>query len=79
MACGCAVVATGKVGIHSELIQHGETGYLFPAGDVKKLQSILEEVMTHPNQEMIQRVRKTAVSQWDIEVEVSKLTQLYLQ
>jgi len=79
MACGCMVVATENVGIHSELIRHGETGYLFPAGDAHKLRSILEEIIASQSNQMTEEIRKTAVTHWDIEIESSKLTQLYLK
>lgn len=79
MACGCMVVATKNVGIHSELIRHGETGYLFPAGDTQKLRSILEEIIASQSNQMAEETRKTAVTYWDIEVESSKLAQLYLK
>lgn len=79
MACGCMVVATENVGIHSELIRHGETGYLFPAGDAQKLRSVLEEIIASQSNQMAEETRKTAVTYWDIEVESSKLAQLYLK
>jgi mannosyltransferase len=79
MACGSMVVATENVGIHSELIRHGETGYLFPAGDAQKLRSILEEIIASQSNQMAEEIRNTAVTSWDIEVESSKLTQLYLE
>lgn len=79
MACGCMVVATEDVGIHSELIRQGETGYLFPSGDAQKLRSILEEIITRQGNQMAEEIRKTAVTYWDIEVESSKLAQLYLK
>ena len=36
MACGCTPVAT-NVGGNPEVVRHGETGLLFPAGDVETL------------------------------------------
>ncbi len=44
MAQGRIVVAS-DVGGHRELIRHGETGFLFPAGDVAALESALENVL----------------------------------
>ena len=41
MAMGKALVAS-DIGGHRELIQHGQTGLLFPAGDVEALQEALE-------------------------------------
>lgn len=79
MACGCLVVATEDVGIHSELIRHGATGYLFPAGDALRLRSILEEIMDNQSNQMAEKIRNSVVDYWDIEVESSQLTQLYLK
>ena len=79
MSCGCVVIATEGVGIHSELIQHGKTGYLFPAGNVENLQTLFKEAMTQQNPHMAIDVRQFTVSNWDIEVESANLTQLYLQ
>ena len=44
MAMGKALVAS-DVGGHQELIQHGETGLLFPAGDSKALAATLESLL----------------------------------
>ncbi len=41
MACGCCVVAS-DIGGNPEMVRHGETGMLFPAGDAKALASIFE-------------------------------------
>lgn len=79
MSCGCIVIATEGVGIHAELIRHEKTGYLFPAGDAEKLQTVLKEAMTQQNPHMAIDVRQFTVSNWDIEAESAKLTQLYLK
>ncbi|MBI4528299.1 MAG: glycosyltransferase, exosortase A system-associated [Deltaproteobacteria bacterium] len=44
MAMGKALVAS-DVGGHRELIRHGETGLLFPAGDVSSLVSALQHLL----------------------------------
>jgi glycosyltransferase involved in cell wall biosynthesis len=44
MACGCCPIAS-NVGGNPELIQDGETGLLFPSGDVDALASRLELVL----------------------------------
>lgn len=47
MAAGKAVVAS-DVGGHQELIRHGQTGVLFPAGDAKALQEALAQLLDDP-------------------------------
>ncbi len=46
MAQGRMLVAS-DVGGHRELIRDGETGFLFPAGDVNALAATIEKVLTH--------------------------------
>jgi len=43
MACGCAVAAS-EVGGNPELVEHGRTGLLFPAGDAAGLAACLERL-----------------------------------
>ena len=49
MAQGRIFVAS-NVGGHRELVRHGQTGYLFPAGDAVALQSALEEALAQREQ-----------------------------
>ncbi len=44
MACGCCAVAS-EVGGNPELVKHGETGWLFPAGDSLALAAALESLL----------------------------------
>jgi PEP-CTERM/exosortase A-associated glycosyltransferase len=46
MAQGRMLVAS-DVGGHRELVRDGETGFLFPAGDVAALAATIEKVLTH--------------------------------
>ncbi|HLJ45210.1 MAG TPA: glycosyltransferase [Bryobacteraceae bacterium] len=43
MACGCCVVAS-DVGGNPEMVRHGETGMLFPAGDAQALAATLQNL-----------------------------------
>ena len=45
MACGCNVIASKNVGIHSQLISEKENGYLFEAGDVNSLTKLLGDIV----------------------------------
>jgi glycosyltransferase involved in cell wall biosynthesis len=44
MACGCCAVAS-EVGGNPELVEHGRTGLLFPAGDSRALAAALESLI----------------------------------
>jgi glycosyltransferase involved in cell wall biosynthesis len=78
MSCECIVAATAKVGIHSNLITHGENGFLFERGNALALQQILGQIMTKDLADMAQKARKKVTSDWDISRQVEALTALYL-
>lgn len=48
MACGVAVVAS-DVGQISEVVRHGRTGLLYPAGDFQALVARCEQLLADPN------------------------------
>ncbi len=56
MLCGCAAVVSDCVGARQDLILTGETGYVFPCGDVDALGALLREVLSHP--ERLKQVRE---------------------
>lgn len=45
MLCGCGVVVSDRVGARFDLVREGETGFVFPAGDVDALAGILRRVL----------------------------------
>ena len=48
MLCGCPVAVSDRVGAKYDLVRQGETGYVFPAGDVDELAAILRDVLSDP-------------------------------
>ncbi len=48
MACGVAVAVSDRVGARLDLVVPGETGEIFPCGDVGTLTRILQECMRNP-------------------------------
>ena len=50
MASGCCVVSSHGAGAAPWLIRHGETGFLYPNGDVRALANILEKLLLAPEQ-----------------------------
>jgi glycosyltransferase involved in cell wall biosynthesis len=44
MLCGCPVVASDHVGAARDLIAHGQTGFVYPCGDVEALAGLLQKV-----------------------------------
>jgi glycosyltransferase involved in cell wall biosynthesis len=49
MLCGCPVAVSGRVGARSDLVRPGETGFVFPCGDVGALAAILREALSDPS------------------------------
>ncbi len=48
MLCGCAVAVSDRVGARYDLVRPGETGFVFPCGDVDALAAILGSVLRDP-------------------------------
>lgn len=42
MLCGCPAVVSDRVGARFDLVRDGETGYVFPCGDVDALAMVLD-------------------------------------
>jgi glycosyltransferase involved in cell wall biosynthesis len=45
MLCGCPVIVSDRVGARFDLVREGETGYVFPCGDVDGLAAILRRAL----------------------------------
>ena len=65
IASGCTVIATENVGVHSSLIQAGENGYLFPAGDQEALAEIVGNIVENNRFFKAESLRKS-LAKWDI-------------
>lgn len=79
MALRRPVLTTYVAGI-PELVQHGETGWLFPAGSVEELTAAIEDCLSRPAedlQRMGERGYCRVVARHSIDVEVSKLAELF--
>ncbi len=46
MLCRCPAVVSDRVGAGGDLITRGETGYIFPCGDVEKLATLLQAALS---------------------------------
>jgi mannosyltransferase len=77
MACGLITIATESVGIHSEVITHGENGFLFPINDDKCLSRIITNVMSKKTSFNPEKIRQTIVEKWSVEKNVQELLKLY--
>jgi glycosyltransferase involved in cell wall biosynthesis len=78
MACGCCVAAS-RVGGNVEAVEDGETGVLFPAGDVAGLTAALDELLRDPTrQERLAAAgaRKVAAT-YSLEAAAKQLGEVY--
>ena len=66
IASGCTVIATENVGVHSNLIKEGVNGYLFPAGDEKKLARTVADVLEN-KRFFSSTVLEKSIDSWKIE------------
>ena len=78
MASGCCVVAAA-LPHYPELVEHGVTGFLYPAGDVPGLQALLEPLLADPSR--AEAVGRAAVEEvrtrWTVDREVDGLRAVY--
>lgn len=77
MACGSTVIATQDVGVHGDVITHGEHGFLFPAGDTGKLQHLLSEILLGNVKLVKDNGRNQIVNNWSAKKEANSLIDLY--
>ncbi len=77
MACGLITIATESVGIHSEVIIHGENGFLFPINDHEALGRIITDIISGKVSLNPEKIRQTIVDNWSIEKSVLELLRLY--
>ena len=78
MASGCCVVAAA-LPHYPELVEHGVTGFLYPAGDVAGLVGLLEPLLADPSR--AEAVGRAAVAEvrarWTLSAEVEALRAVY--
>lgn len=77
MACANTVVATKNVGVHSEMIKDGESGYLFIAGNVTELQEIITGLIIKKLPDSGEKARLEILANWSAEKEAIELIRLY--
>ena len=72
MACGTPVIASDTPG-NRGWVHEGETGFLFPVGDVKALARCLIEVTARYPQEVVDRARQQVEGQADWQANLGRL------
>ncbi len=73
MACGVPVIAT-KTGGLTELVVHGETGFLFPVGDHGSAVRFVVDLLTNPTRH---RIMREAAAQKACKFGIKKIVPIY--
>ncbi|MHB8878576.1 MAG: glycosyltransferase family 4 protein [Myxococcaceae bacterium] len=78
MAAGCCVVAA-RLPHFPGLIEHGRTGFLYPAGDAAALREVLEPLLREPSRAHLvgQAAAEEARARFGVEHEARALAELY--
>lgn len=78
MACGVPVVAS-EIADNALIIQRGETGQLFPVGDVDQLTNLVNGLLADPMERLRlgQGARKQIESDFSLEAAAGKLEKIY--
>jgi mannosyltransferase len=77
MSCGCSVIATKNVGVHSDLIRHQKNGYLFSAGDSDGLETLLSKAMKNEIPHLGKPAREEIIKNWSAKKEAQNLIEVY--
>lgn len=77
MSCGCTVIATKNVGVHSSLITHAKNGYLFEAGNSSELKQLIQQLIQEELPFVGEKAREEIVANWSAKKEADLLMQLY--
>lgn len=79
LACGKPVIGSNIGGIKSQIV-HGQTGFLFTAGDSETLAAYIKRLWTNPQlmAQMSEQARKTAVTHFSPEAHWLKLGKIFV-
>lgn len=71
MLCGCGVIVSDCVGARFDLVKDGETGRVYPCGDINSLARCLRESLCEPSSlGMQQQAAREQIARWSPEVYV---------
>ena len=77
MSCGCSVIATKNVGVHSSLISHKKNGYLVEPGNISELETILLQKIKGDLPLLGKEAREEIVQNWSAKKEAENLIKVY--
>lgn len=76
MLCGCPVIVSDRVGARFDLVQEGETGFVYPMGDITALSTMLTKALQ--SDDKLARMRDAArrrMSQWSPEMNTETMVE----
>ena len=77
MSCGCSVIATKNVGVHSSLITHSKNSYLFEAGNVSELEELISKSINNEIPHLGKQAREEILKNWSAKKEAENLMKVY--
>ena len=77
MSCGCSVIATKNVGVHSSLITDKKNGYLFEAGNIIELEALLTASIKNQTPHLGKEAREEILENWSAKKEAENLIKIY--
>ena len=77
MSCGCSVIATKNVGVHSSLIDNQKNGYLVEAGNVSELEMLLSKSLKNEIPFLGKEAREEILKNWSAKKEAENLIKVY--
>lgn len=77
MSCGCSVIATKNVGVHSALITTNKNGYLCEAGNIAELEILLSKSLKNEIPLLGKEAREEILKNWSAQKEAENLMAVY--
>ncbi|MDN3621011.1 glycosyltransferase family 4 protein [Polaribacter undariae] len=77
MSCGCSVIATKNVGVHSSLIDNQKNGYLVEAGNISELEKLLSQSLKSEIPLLGKEAREEILKNWSAKKEAENLIKVY--
>ena len=81
MACGRPVIASSKVGGARDLINAGETGWVFESGDGRQLASVLQAMLTCDTSQLrrMGEAARVVSSRWSTEETAARIEEIVVR
>jgi len=77
MACGCNVIATRNVGVHSDIIEENKTGYLFDVQNKSEFGGLLQSLFSGELSHLGENAKNEIVTNWSAQNEADNLMKVY--